>query len=658
MSAFVINEPDYERSPTTGLVRRHWIDAAEHVLRLAFGHVADADQMIEFPPSPGRSYPQPGAPRWQHQSKTLEGLRRTMNVAAPLLSVRPDLAIDGIGVADYYARRLCELLGRDGPLSIPRLTDIGHGFYQFTCELGGLGQTLLTYPDLFWPRLSDDERDAVAETLSLWGHYRTQPHNWRFFNVMILTFLKKAGYPIDDELLTGHLDHLLALHGGGGWYDDGHFDYYTPWLFHESAIAWNVAYGNDHDPARAAVHAARFDAFMQSYPKLFARDGRMLMWGRSICYRMAAAAPFPLAFLDASRPPPIGGGQARRIASGMLRQFLTRDDLWHDGIPCLGFYRPWEPAVQPYSSTASPYWMFLPMLALKLPESSPFWTEVEDDGDWQEIGDGTRTLALPDAAMHLTHHGRGGDVELRPTHVTSPNIHYDRLSFHTAIPWEAEDPAGATAGCYAIRSRRPDHADARFVTHRQILGGVVRDGVLHRSLQLADTGHGRFSWIDLGDLPVDGGVLRIDRVRAAQEHDLRLGHYGLPHASKNDVIVRRRGERAITAHAVDRATALVAVHGWQTVDAVTRHDLNAEQPWSTVLFAARSDERLSPPMVVLVTLMLFRTDGGDWTDGELAQVAEVVTLPLSAEGHALATLVRLTGGESVTARFDPLAKFA
>ena len=35
--------------------------------------------------------------------------------------------------------------------------------------------------------------------------------------------------------------------------------------------------------------------------------------------------------------------------------------------------------------------------------------------------------------------------------------------------------------------------------------------------------------IDLADIIIPGGVIRVDRSRMAFEHELTLGHFGLPH---------------------------------------------------------------------------------------------------------------------------------
>jgi len=661
-AAFKVDTPDHTLSPHTGMTRDHWIQAAVYTLRRAFNHVADADALFEFPSLPGRSYPRPGAPAWEYRSKNLEGFRRTMSIAAPLLHVRPDLQIKGIPVADYYRRHITRLLTPGDPACIPMPEEIGDSYYQFTCELGGLTQILLHYPDQFWSGLDDSQRDAVAQTLSRWGHYRTQPCNWYFFNVMILTFLKKNGYAVDDAMLEGHLDQLLAMYGGQGWYDDWHYDYYTAWVFHMYSIVWNRAYGDAHDPGRVKIHEERFAAFMQSYPHLLGRDGHMLMWGRSICYRFAAACPFPLAFIaDTSAGPSIDPGWARRLSSGTLLQFLSREDFWHQDIPSLGFYRHWEPLVQPYSSTASPLWMFLPFVALSLPEDSPFWTATENDGPWEKLGNRRVCLVMDDIGLHITNHGTSGTAELRPSDIRKPSIHYDRLVYNTAFPWEDEDPYGATAGSYALRCIKTSllKADnAPFVTHGELLNKGTRGGVLYRRLQLKDPGHGRLSWIDLADIVVPFGVLRVDRLRICHEYELRLGHFGLPRLAEEEPKVQRYtrgGASALVVSGHYGSLAVVIYAGWAGLDTVTRNELNAVEPRSTLVYAHRQDQGASPPPELVVTAMLHRTDGQDWSEDELFFVDRIETKAHGLDGAVSPATIRLVSGDSFEVNHDPAA---
>jgi len=77
----------------TGMTRQHYIECAKYVLGRAFRHVKSFDQPILFPLVPGKSYPQPGAPEWRQRSYEFEALERTLNLAAPLMHVDPEICI-------------------------------------------------------------------------------------------------------------------------------------------------------------------------------------------------------------------------------------------------------------------------------------------------------------------------------------------------------------------------------------------------------------------------------------------------------------------------------------------------------------------------------------------------------------------------------------
>ena len=105
------------------------------------------------------------------------------------------------------------------------------------------------------------------------------------------------------------------------------------------------------------------------------------MWGRSMPYRFASVIPFAL--MGYEQDPTINYGWMRRIASGVLLQFITDPGFMEDNIPSLGFYGAFEPAVQPYSCRGSVFWMGKAFLALLIPADNPFWTATENEGAWK-----------------------------------------------------------------------------------------------------------------------------------------------------------------------------------------------------------------------------------------------------------------------------------
>src|SRR5581483_5492971 len=201
---------------------------------------------IVFPCVPGKSYPQPGDPDWRFRSHEFEALERTFNLAAPLIHIDPDVRIGDIKLRDYYCHHFSNALTPGHVNSVPLPEDLPDGTYQFTCEFGGLARTLLLFPDVLWPHLTDCLRERIATTISKWAHYRTTQNNWRLFNICALSFLKKNGYAIDDDLLKSHLMWTAAYHAGNGWYLEQSYNYYTISLFVVYGAIWSRAFGREH----------------------------------------------------------------------------------------------------------------------------------------------------------------------------------------------------------------------------------------------------------------------------------------------------------------------------------------------------------------------------------------------------------------------------
>lgn len=102
---------------------------------------------------------------------------------------------------------------------------------------------------------------------------------------------------------------------------------------------------------------------MKTYTSFFARDGYISMWARSICYRTWISGGFPLSFMLKNKSP-LDAGWSRRLCTGSLLQFVTREEFYVNDIPSLGFYGHREFVLQNYSCPGSPLLMFLPFIAL------------------------------------------------------------------------------------------------------------------------------------------------------------------------------------------------------------------------------------------------------------------------------------------------------
>lgn len=54
---FSVNNPDYKKSPYTGMTRRHWLEAATYLLNGAFGYISSPDDPMYFPKQLDKTYP-------------------------------------------------------------------------------------------------------------------------------------------------------------------------------------------------------------------------------------------------------------------------------------------------------------------------------------------------------------------------------------------------------------------------------------------------------------------------------------------------------------------------------------------------------------------------------------------------------------------------
>lgn len=649
---FSIKNPDYMKSPYTGMTREDWILCGIHILEGAFQYVDNINAPMFLPKFPGKSYPAGGnenATPERRSAAIFEALARTFNVAAPLLAENPELTINGIQLIDYYKHHLLQLLTNpecDYYIGSPKSTP-----FQPTCELGNLSLWNLMTPDAFWNRLSKEEKQKVADKVYEWAVSWTCTHNWRYFNVMSLTFLDYYGYKSDKALMLSHLDNLLLHYVGDGWYRDHSYDYYAVHVFQLYNAVWSEKYGKKFFPDRVAVIRKQQKEFCETYPFLFSKDGQLNMYGRSILYRLGASAGMPAVFIG-DNPSSIKPGEARRVASGSLLQFVAHPKFFYQGIPSLGFYGPFEPCIQPYSCSASPYWMFVSYIALTLPKDHPFWTAQEEMGHWDDIKkDEVLTKYSPGMGMLISNHGPAGTSELRPgkTHNQDPN--YCRLVYNTSFPWEAEREDGITSSDLTVllmdhdkKAKLPMHVDA----------AGYRDNVLYRQAAYEYNVINIPCFIDMASIIIPGGEIRIERVRKIRKSKFYLGHFSLPHLNEAPEIGNKTidGKGCIIAKIPGRQLAMTNYMGWKKVDALENTGLHPESDKSTLLYAEYEDmEYEYGPVEILISVLLHKTDNTGWSDAELQPIEKVEPLENGIPCHLGGMVITLKNRKQYTVDF-------
>lgn len=620
---FVINQPDYKLSPHTGMTRTHWKDAATYLLDGAFSHIHSLDDPMVFPRFPGEVRP---ADKPVTVTEKLEGLSRTLFAASVLLRENPELTINNIKVADYYRHQLVKLTKPDSNTFIPhRKKDAGT--HQTLVEFGAISISLFVAPEILWHPLSKSERDALASVMLSWGDGPTVPSNWKFFNIFILSFFKQQGYAVNESLLEEYLNLSLGHYRGEGWYNDNPaYDYYSMWAFQMYGILWADFFGKQYYPQIANRFIANFHDINDNYPYLFARNGDMIMWGRSISYRFASITPLTLMSLEGDDS--INFGWMRRIASGNLLQFLQHPQFLQDRIPTLGFYGSFAPAVQQYSVRGSSYWSLKAFMALLIPADNPFWTAKENEGAWENrlVKNTVHNKFQPGSKILITNYPNIGASEVRAWcnvrvinnwEAFRGSENYNRLAYNSAFPWQADGANGEVAMNYLVKNKQGKWEALRLFDFKKF-----DKGIYYRTAVLETDDQVRFN---LADIPLANGILRIDQNLSKTATDFRLGHYALPDLGQGI----RKSSRKVNNHEVhiidngEYQLAMVALQGWDKTETLDTRGLHPASEKSAVINVAHQVHEQSTRPVTYATLMLWKKSGSPWTNKELTPIKSI-----------------------------------
>ncbi len=617
-SVFKINNPDFELSPYTGMTKQHWKDAAMYLLEGAFSYIRSMDDPMKFPKQPGKSYPHNES---RVPTEKLEGLCRTLFVAAPLLKENPDLNINGIHVAEYYRYQISKLVDSESEsFIVPRAKNVGPS--QNLVEFGALAVSLLINPEVLWEPLPQDLKDQLANTMLSYGDGPTVDSNWKFFNIFVLSFFKEQGYSVNEKLLVQYLEKSLTHYRGQGWYNDSPaYDYYSMWAFQMYGMVWAEYFGNAHYPEIASKFISNFKGLKRNYPYLFSKDGEMIMYGRSISYRIGAIIPFPLMGFEDDKSD-INFGWMRRISSGVIKQFFTHPDFMEDNVPTLGFYGPFEPAVQVYSCRGSVYWMGKAFLGLLVPDDNPFWTAVENNGAWDTEfkKDEVYNKFQPASEILITDYANIGASEIRAWchekvkddwQKFRSTENYNRLSYNSAFPWQADGEDGEVAMNYVIKNKHDEWEAFRLYDFKKF-----ENGVYYRDVVLETDENIKFS---LADIPLANGILRIDRNESDKPISMRLGHYALPKLDE-EIVTTKRKIKGYEATIIDNGTyqlAMVPLLGWDKTQVVSAKGLHPESDESKVINVVKNESGAQSKPKIYATLMLWKKSGEPWTNNEL-----------------------------------------
>lgn len=698
---FKVENPDYKLSPCTGMTRKHWLDAGRYLLKGIFGNLQSSDDPVVMPRKETEvTYPHPGASKEQHEverrAEIFEGLTRSFFIAAVMIQNEPDIEISGIRLREYYKRHILRACTRQDDLYVGSYEDMQEMLgqwdpfrcFQQTVETCALVIGLHICREQIWADYTKEERDVIAGLLSGFAHASTVPQNWRLFNMLDLAFLHQEGYPIDREIMVDHAQAILNYTVGDGWYRDGQsFDYYSCWAFNLYAPIWNTWYGYENEPYLAARFEEISNQLMKTYPDFFDREGYTNMWGRSCIYRNAATSPMAANLL--LQHPRVDAGNARRIASGALLQFLTRDDFLYRGVPTLGFYDQFTPLVQGYSCAESPLWLGKAFLCLALPPESPFWTETENNGTWEKLQAGeVKETVLNGPALCYTNHEANGETILRSGKVykTKDDIHgmwnYAKLNYNTKYPWESTpmEENSQQEKCEAQQYLLFETGAERPSRGNITVWCGERDGVLYRRQFFDARLEVEQHWIqaiNLADFPIPRGILRVDKLRLIRRPvRITLGSYGFPDnpgADGSGTQILRKEERLADgslAQAVilighdhtgrQRQMAMTCYRGWEEMHLLHSKNTNPDSEASIVVYASMESRKqygsAEPYLLIsqVITAEVSETETQEcvFTQEELFPIREIRYEDAPQTGAYGTTTICLKNGEEKNINFE------
>jgi hypothetical protein len=265
-------------------------------------------------------------------------------------------------------------------------------------------------------------------------------------------------------------------------------------------------------------------------------------------------------------------------------------------------------------------------LGLLVPENSSFWTATENEGAWvKELKKGQVYNKLQDTShILITDYPNIGASELRAwCHVKATGAaepfrsseNYNRLSYNSAFPWQADGKEGQVAMNYVFLNAKQEWEPARLFTYKKF-----EQGVYYRDVKLESDTSIR---LQLADMPLPNGILRIDKNCSVAEAEIRLGHYALP-AVKGAVRTTTRKVKGYTATIINNGVyqlAMVPLKGWTKAEAVTTTGLHPAAKESMVVNASgRLTALPKPGQAIYATLLLWKKAGEVWTDNELLPV--------------------------------------
>jgi hypothetical protein len=143
----------------------------------------------------------------------------------------------------------------------------------------------------------------------------------------------------------------------------------------------------------------------------------------------------------------------------------------------------------------------------------------------------------------------------------------------------------------------------------------------------------------------------------AFEHELTLGHFGLPHVNGTQARVQECSDNkrlGLIGYAKDRKLAMLCYSGWDAMGSLVHAGRNVEAAESTVLYARRKRLAQNPAMELMISVFLHGMDDTQWTPEELSPIRDIVINDITRSGSALGASINLHNGKTYSVDFKDI----
>lgn len=410
---------------------------------------------------------------------------------------------------------------------------------QNITELAGLALGLFFAREKLWDPLTQEEKQIIARELYEMAEIafdHSWPNNHFWFPLFTFTVLKRFGFVYErtEAMLEEGLNFLDSLYIGDGWYKDGEFgrfDYYEAWSLHLYPLLWTLVADDTFTSyqERRQAYVERTNRFLPFLTHWFAADGANVPFGRSLSYRFAASALFPVAILAGCDFNPSLAGRVMALNMDYFKKHYRSEQgaLLQEGYL---YHSPGT--VEGYTSDGGAYWCCKAFLALLLPPEHAFWQFDSvrlpaETGDW---------LVHPDHPdVHLLFESSKGMVTLYngtaqyylkkklTHHFGNMQAWYGKFAYHSAAGFACSTPDTVSYDSM-ISLYTPDETMASHRVGYTHLGW--ENGILHsiHTPFANDPGTTVETWLK----PCGGYHIRTHKVKLSQPYCVREGGFTVP----------------------------------------------------------------------------------------------------------------------------------